>query len=102
MAQHGVIYNIPSEICQKISRKIDDSAKRSNDDGATTAARSLTAANDGSQCITCVPFLRINHSSRTIQADYIHYGPDGRLDAGTMGEGRLDRLAMLSQTATPT
>ena len=25
-----------------------------------------------------------------------------RLDAGTMGEGRLDRLAMLSQTATPT
>ena len=61
MAQHGVIYNIPSEICQKISRKIDDSAKRSDDDGATTAARSLTAANDGSQCITCVPFLRINH-----------------------------------------
>ena len=44
MAQHGVIYNIPSEICQKISRKIDDSAKRSDDDGATTAARSKKVA----------------------------------------------------------
>ena len=32
----GVIYNIPSEICQKISQEMDDSAKRSDDDGATT------------------------------------------------------------------
>ena len=58
MSWQAVIYNIPSEICQKISQEMDDSAKRSDDDGATTASLMMDR---NASLPACVPFLRINH-----------------------------------------